>query len=60
MKAKKKILLAALFFAIAAAYLTYQFLGDIRTTDAARAEKTILVAKKTLMPGSKISGADIE
>ncbi|HKL10301.1 MAG TPA: Flp pilus assembly protein CpaB [Clostridia bacterium] len=60
MKAKKKILLAALIFAIAAAYLTYQFLGSIKTTDAVKNEKTILVAKRTLMPGSKISGTDID
>jgi len=60
MKAKKKILLAALLFAIAAAYLTYQFLGSVNTSESPKNEKTILVAKKALMPGSKISVSDID
>ena len=60
MKTKKKILLAAVFFALLTAYLTYQFLGTMQKTEKAKSDKTILVAKVDLMPGQKIMGGDID
>ena len=60
MKTKKKILLAALFFAVLSAYLIYQFLGGMDETQETKAERIIFIAKTDLAPGSEISNADVE
>jgi pilus assembly protein CpaB len=60
MKAKKKVLFAALFFALVAAYLTYQFLGNMKETENIKTDMTILVAKTDLSPGKTITGGDID